>query len=243
MVPFRSHLANARPSLRLVIGLAALLLPITLLPITPVHRPLAADTNAIIAAWLGSQTNLQTWSAEVIQTRSLQSLVQPLTATGHVWFASPNLFRWELGDPPQTIAVRQPDRMLIIYPRLSRVERFPLQEGTTGPWRDALALIEAGFPRSAEELTTRFRLLGVESQTNLHHIILQPATPSARRLMPRISVFLTPDPLSLQATELEFADGSFMRNVFTNSVQNPALDPILFNPPLDPNWKLVDPSP
>jgi outer membrane lipoprotein-sorting protein len=238
MVPFRSHLAVARSSLTLALGLLALLLPLPHL-----HRALAADTNAVIAAWLGSQTNLQTWSAQVIQTRTLQSLVHPLMATGHVWYASPNLFRWELGDPPQTIAVRQPDRMLVLYPRLARVERFPLDDDTTGPWRDALALIEAGFPRSAEELTTRFRLLGVESNTNLHHIILQPATPSARRLMPRISVFLTPDPLSLQATELEFADGSTMRNVFTNSIQNPALDPSLFNPPIDPTWKLVDPSP
>jgi outer membrane lipoprotein-sorting protein len=239
MVSFCSHLAAARRPLTLavplVVGLALL--------VASSARSLAADTNSIIAGWLDSQTNLTTWSADVIQTRTLSSLVHPLTATGQVWFASPNLFRWELGSPPRTIAVRQPDRMLIIYPRLNRVELFPLDNHATGPWRDALALIEAGFPRSAAELADRFRLLSVESSSNSHQITLQPVTPSARRLMPRISVFLTPDPLMLQATEIEFADGSLMRNEFTNAVHNPVIDPALFDPPLDPDWKIIPAGP
>ena len=76
----------------------------------------AANADSVLAAWLNAQTNVQTWSASVIQTRALKSLTRPLTATGHVWFAAPNRFRWELGDPPQTIAVRQADQMLVIYP-------------------------------------------------------------------------------------------------------------------------------
>ena len=43
----------------------------------------AGDTNSVLSAWLSSQTNLQTWSATVIQTRALKSLTRPLTATGH----------------------------------------------------------------------------------------------------------------------------------------------------------------
>jgi outer membrane lipoprotein-sorting protein len=239
MVPLRSHLALTPLPLTI-----ALTLTLTLtVPLANPSPPSAADNHPVIHTWLGSQTNLQTWSADVIQTRTLQSLVQPLTTTGRVWFASPNRFRWELGDPPQTIAIRQPDRMLIIYPRLNRVERFSLEDTTHGPWRDALALIEAGFPRSTAELISRFRLLDVESSAHQHHILLQPITPSARRLMPRISVFLNPHPLTLQATEIEFADGSSMRNEFTNANRNPKLDPALFNPPLDPNWKIIQPNP
>ena len=68
----------------------------------------AADTNAMLTAWFAAQTNLQTWSASFIQTRSLKTLVQPLTSTGRVSVASPDRFRWELGDPPQTIASTSP---------------------------------------------------------------------------------------------------------------------------------------
>src|ERR671923_542334 len=87
---------------------------------------MAADSTGVLHAWLNAQTNIRTWSANVIQTRSLKSLAQPLTASGKVWFAAPNRFRWELGDPPRTIAVRQPDQMLVIYPRLKRLEKYSL---------------------------------------------------------------------------------------------------------------------
>src|SRR5438132_12037524 len=65
----------------------------------------AAGTNSVLSTWIAAQANIHTWSAEVVQTRTLKSLTQPLTAQGHVWFEAPNRFRWELGNPPQTIAV------------------------------------------------------------------------------------------------------------------------------------------
>src|SRR5947209_14918733 len=108
-----------------------------------------APLDPIVSSWLAAQSKVHSWSADFIQTRSLKSLTQPLTAKGHVWFAAPNRFRWELGNPPQTIAVRAVTEMLVIYPRLKRVERFPLSGDKAGPWKDALALLEAGFPRSA----------------------------------------------------------------------------------------------
>src|SRR5689334_19884203 len=119
----------------------------------------AADPPPAVASWLAAQTNIQTWSADFVQTRTLKSLTQPLTASGHVWFAAPNRFRWELGNPAQTIAVRAPTEMLVIYPRLKRVERFPLTGEQTGPWRDALELLETGFPRSEAEMTSRLKIL------------------------------------------------------------------------------------
>ena len=99
------------------------------------------------------------------ETRSLKTLSQPLVSTGKVWVAMPNRFRWELGQPAQTIALRQPDQLFIIYPRLKRVEKYPLNGNQPGPWRDALALLDASFPRNRADLDSRFRLLSV-IQTN-----------------------------------------------------------------------------
>src|SRR5256885_1894131 len=113
---------------------------------------MASEANPLLISWLAAQTNIQTWSADFVQTRTFKSLKQPLTPTGHVWFAAPNRFHWELGSPAQTIAVRAPAEMLVIYPRLKYVERYPLSGSQTGPWRDALSLLEAGFPRSQAEM-------------------------------------------------------------------------------------------
>jgi outer membrane lipoprotein-sorting protein len=74
----------------------------------------ALDTNAVVSGWLKAQAGLKTWEADFTQTRTLRTLKQPLVSAGHVWFAMPNQFRWELGNPAQTIAVRDAQQMLVI---------------------------------------------------------------------------------------------------------------------------------
>jgi outer membrane lipoprotein-sorting protein len=202
---------------------------------------LSAETNATLTAWLNAQTNFQTWSANVTQTRSLKSLAQPLTAQGRVWFAAPNQFRWEIGEPATTIAVRQPERMLVIYPKLRRVERYPLHGDQAGPWKDTLALLEAGFPRSQSELDARFKVISQSATNGIHEVVLQPRSASARRLMPQIKIAFAIADFILRATELQFADGSVLRNDFTNPKLNPQLEANLFEPTLEDDYKLIEP--
>ena len=204
-------------------------------------RLLASDTTSLLSAWLGSQNDVRSWFAEVIQTRTLKSLAQPLTATGRVWFAAPNRFRWELGNPPQTIALRQPDQMLVIYPKLKRAEKYPLTRDHAGPWTDTLALLEAGFPRSQSELESRFRIESEATAEGVHEVTLQPKSASARRMMPHIKITFATGDFSLRATELQFADGSRMRNDFTNAVMNPNLDDSVFAFDVDASFKVIEP--
>ena len=138
--------------------------------------------------WIAAQTNLHTWSADVVETRALKTLSQPLVSTGKVWVAMPNQFRWELGQPAQTIALRQPDQLFIIYPRLKRVEKYPLTGNQTGPWRDALALLDASFPRNRADLDSRFQLLSVIQTNAIIQVRLQPRSQAARKFMSEISV-------------------------------------------------------
>ena len=203
----------------------------------------AEDSGAWLDRWFAAQTNLQTWSAEVIQTRSLKALTQPLVATGRVWLAVPDRFRWELGQPPQTIAIRLPDTFWVIYPKLKRAEKYPLNEQQPAPWRDALALLESGFPRNRSELENRFLVQSVLETNALMRIALQPRAASARRLMPEIQVCLRTNDFSLAANEIKFMDGSILRNDYHNPVLNPDLSPELFTPKVPPDYKIVEPIP
>jgi outer membrane lipoprotein-sorting protein len=211
------------------------------LPGGTAHRAGAAEENALLSSWLAAQTKIQTWSAEFTQTRTLRSLTQPLTANGRLWFAAPNRFRWELGQPPKTIAVRAKAEMLVIYPRLRRVERYPLAGNQTGEWRDILALLEAGFPRSQAEMQARFKILSQSTTGQMCELILQPTAASARKMMPQITIAFATNDFSLRATELQFADGSTMRNDFTNGATNPKLDEALFTPKIGSDYKVVEP--
>lgn len=201
----------------------------------------AAELSPFTAAWLDAQVHIRSWSADFVQTRRLKSLTQPLTAPGHVWFAAPNRFRWELGHPPQTIAVRAPDELLIFYPQLKRVERFPLTGEQTGAWRDALALLEAGFPRSRAELDARYDILSQNVSNGIGKLVLQPKSATARRMMPRIEIDFDIRAHSLVGTELEFGDGSTMRNDFEHAEINPRLDNTMFAPPIPADYKVVEP--
>jgi outer membrane lipoprotein carrier protein len=241
MVSLRSHLAKIFA--REIRGVTRnLLLAFALVALFGEHFCLrAAEANFTLAAWFNAQTNIQTWTADFIQTRTLKSLTQPLTAAGHVWFAAPNRFRWELGNPAQTIAVRQPEQMLVIYPRLKRAERYPLTGDQPGPWRDALALLEASFPRSKAEMESRFRILSQVSTNEIFELTLQPKSFAARRMMPQIKIAFATNDFSLRATELQFADGSTMRNDFQNPKLNEQFGETPFMPKLEDDVKTVEP--
>jgi len=210
---------------------------------------LAAAATAVAAGasdewldrWFAAQADLRTWSADFVQTRSLAALAQPLQATGRVWVAMPDRFRWELGQPPQTIALRQPDQLWVVYPRLKRAERYPLNDSQTGPWREALALLEAGFPRNRADFDSRFRLLStVPTNANLQ-VTLQPRSAAARRLMTEIRVLLRTNDFSLEANDVKFSDGSSLRIAYHGAACNPVLPAGCFEATFGDDVTVVEP--
>lgn len=201
----------------------------------------AQTGTVLLDQWIAAQTNLHTWTADCTQTRWLKVLSQPLVSTGKVWIAMPDRFRWELGQPAQTIALRQPDQLLLIYPRLKRAEKYPLQGQQQGPWRDALALLDTSFPRSRADLDSHFLVRTVTSTNSIVCVALQPKSASARKFMLEIQVSFRPGDFSLVSTELKFSDGSSMRNDFTHSVLNVPLTEDCFDAKLDPDFTIVEP--
>lgn len=201
----------------------------------------AGETNSVLDAWFAAQKNLHTWSADFVQTRTLKTLTRPLTAKGHIAFAMPNDFRWELGQPAQTIALRHGDEMFVVYPRLKRAERYPLGANTPAEWRDTMSLLQAGFPRDRKEFDAQFQILSFKETNGDWQLSLQPKSVFARRMMPELVIELATNDLSLASTELVFVDGSTMRNDFTNAILNPPLDKNMFewSPPAD--YKVANP--
>jgi len=199
------------------------------------------DTTPSLDSVFASQTNIQTWTADFVQTRTLKTLKQPLISRGKVWFAAPNLFRWELGSPPQTIAVRQTNQMLLIYPALKRAEKYSTSENQKAGWKDMLSVLEVGFPRRKSDLEAKFRVESKPVVDNRLELTLAPKSAAAKRFVSQIQLTFSTDTATMLSTELKFSDGSTLRNDFTNSVVNPKLDEKLFEPKLDADYKVVEP--
>ena len=111
-----------------------------------VQEIFAADTNAVLNGWFAAQKNMRTWSADLVQTRTLKTLTQPLTASGHIAATVAGKFRWEILRPGQTIAVGDAEKMYVVYPRLKRAELYPMGASAPKEWREAMALLQAGMP-------------------------------------------------------------------------------------------------
>jgi outer membrane lipoprotein-sorting protein len=217
----------------------ALLIILLALTLTPASR--AGELLPGVIQWLDAQAGIHTWSADFVQTRHLRTLTQPLTATGRVWYASPNQFRWELGQPPKTVALRSSNEMVLIYPALKRAERYSLQ-AQSGPWKDASALLEAGFPRSRGQMEKQFEVLSQAVTNGAIELQLRPRSAATRRMMPRISIGFDPSNQKLLSTELEFGDGSRMRNDFSNQEVNHSLPESVFSTILPEDFKVVEPA-
>lgn len=198
----------------------------------------AMEPDESINAWLANQTNIQSWTADFTQTRSIKALTQPLVSTGRVWFGSPQNFRWELGRD-QTVAIRSNDTMLVLYPRLKRAEKYDFEKSGRNEWKDALALLQSGFPRSRADLDKQFKIISLSRANGLFQLALEPRSPGARKMMPQINLLLSSE-LTLAGTELIFIDGSRMRNSFRN-VQTNADVAGRFGLEFPSDFKLVEP--
>jgi len=216
-----------------VIGLAAVFIAVQNLP--------AADPQAVLNAWFAAQTNVRSWSADFVQTRTLKTLTEPLTAKGHVDFVAPDQFRWALGEPARTIAVRSRNEMYLVYPLLKRAERYPLGENTPKQLRDMMSLLQAGFPRSQREFTAEFQILRLTQTNGAWVFALQPKSKFALQMMPELQLGLATNDFAPASTEMIFVDGSRIRSDFTNAAVNPPLDQKLFEwqPPAD--FKVTNP--
>jgi hypothetical protein len=131
--------------------------------------------------------------------------------------------------------------MTVIYPKLNRAERYPLGGAGNEPWRDALALMDAGFPTSAAELESRFKILSLRMTNDFAQITMEPRSAMAKKFMSQVQLELRTNDFAMTANQLQFADRSILRNDFTNAVKNPALAADAFNPNVPADFSVIEP--
>jgi outer membrane lipoprotein-sorting protein len=220
-------------SLRIHLALAAWLIASSLEAAEP-----ATD---LLDRWFAAQQNLKTWRADFVQTRTLKALSNPLTTPGRAMFQAPHEFRWELGQPAQTVAIRGMNELVVLYPKLSRAERYPVNAEQAGRYKDLLVLLEAGFPRDRKSLEASFRIMKQTSIEGRHEVSLQPRSSNAKRLMPELKLSFRTSDLSLLSTEMIFSDGSSMRTEFKQPELNPKLEADLFSTAIPTGYQVSEP--
>jgi outer membrane lipoprotein-sorting protein len=150
------------------------------------------------------------------------------------------MFRWELGHPPQTIVIRNPNALLILYPRFKRAEIYALDKIPPGPLKDAMALLDVSIPRSRAALEEHFQLLSATITNSVLQLTLQPKS-SAKQFIGAVIMGFHTNDYVIADSQMNFSDGSTLRNEFTNVVFNQPMDPKLFETNLPPDYTVVEP--
>lgn len=206
--------------------------------------PVQIDADAsseLLDKWLDRQAQIRSWSADVKQIRKLKSLARPLESSGRVWFKQPNRFRWQLGDPPRTIAIRSDEELMVIYPRLKQAERYPISGVSDPAWKQVLTLLEVGFPSDRDTFFERYELLSASQVEGDYRFELRPSASQARRLLEKVRLEVSARDFTLLATELVFPDGSTMKNLFSEHRFNLDLKEALFGFEIGEEFRIVEP--
>jgi len=131
--------------------------------------------------------------------------------------------------------------LLIVYPRLKRAEKYPLDAVPSGPMKDALALLDASLPRDRASMEQHFRLLSAAQTNSVLQMTLQPRSEAARKFIGEVVIGFHTNDFVIASTEMKFADGSALQNDFSNVMLNQPLPPDLFEAKFPADYTVVEP--
>lgn len=203
----------------------------------------SAEKDQLVTEWLSAAKSLQTWEAQVLQTRYLKAFTQPLVSTGKVWFATPNQFRWQLGEPVQSLALRTGPALWVLSPKLRRAEHYQLDSLGNGPAKDLMGLLDMGFPKDEVSFRKQFRIIEASTNSNSWSFRMEPESSSVKSMLPELKVEIAAGTKQLIATELILKDGSRLRNEFKELSRNSKISTGLFTTNLDATWKITTSGP
>jgi outer membrane lipoprotein-sorting protein len=199
-------------------------------------RPLtaAAVDDGPVRQWIGKARGLKSVAAGFRQERYLRTLTRPLVTPGRLWYRADGALRWQLGEPPKTIALRRGPGadVTVIEPAAKTVRVFA--SDAEGIKSGAVALLDAGFPESYEAFDKRFRLAGLERddagawrvETGLRDNALSVA-------VQRMVFVVDASTFHLRALEVWLRDGSRMVSQFTELKENAEVPDALFEEATD----------
>jgi len=182
-----------------------------------------------IKRWMAQQGAVRTLSADFVQTRSFRALKSPLANKGRMWLSAPGKMRWELGDPAKAIALKTEEGFFLIEPAKRRAEKFSGDQLEKQSGMRGMAMMEFPMARDFAEFERTFEVLSLTSAGDRCDVALLPRDQQARKMMKRIALAFRPATGELIEFEMEFKDGSKLRNEFLNVQTNGKIDPAVFD--------------
>ncbi len=135
-------------------------------PPSPSHAEEGPDLTPV-RLWIEKQSKVSTVSGTFNQERKLRTVKRPLTSSGRFSFKIPGSFRWEVGSPPELVAVRKAGGdFWIVRPEKKVAERHTAESLERDGKANAAAFLEAGFPRDFASFDRDFEVEEIRPNAN-----------------------------------------------------------------------------
>jgi outer membrane lipoprotein-sorting protein len=205
-----------------------LLSGLILLAASTATRVQAAPNMEIVEKWLGGNSGVGSLKIDFSQTRTMKSIKVPVRQQGSLWLDYGNdRFRWQTGDPAQTIVVSQGRNILILRTPMKRYEIRPAGSGGA----PGMAALANGFPRSLGDFQRKYRVIDILPQGDTHHIVTRPLGASGKGVS-RFTFVVDSSKFRLRGIEIDLEDGSSINTSFSSVQPNAGMPASLFKPDL-----------
>ena len=189
----------------------------------------AGPDMAVVERWLGTNSGVGSVKIDFTQIRRMRSLNREVSQDGTLWLDYTNhRFRWQTGDPAQTIVVSLGKDILIIRTPGKKFEVRPSGSGGS----QGMAAMANGFPRTMAEFQEKYRVLEIKQHDNTHRIVARPLGQGAVGVN-TFTFVVDASHYRLLGMEIDLEDGSSLQTVFRRVEPNAPVDLALFQPPVD----------
>lgn len=189
----------------------------------------ATIDDAPVRRWVARAGELKSVAADFRQERYLRALTKPLITPGKLWYRADGAMRWQIGEPPKTIALRlrAGAHVTVLEPAAKIRRSFSAEQaGMSG---GAIALLDAGFPESYEAFEKRFRVEAVDrDEAGAWRVTAQPRDPALTVAVQRMVFRVDAETSHLRGIEIWLRDGSRIENHFTALTENAPVPDSLF---------------
>jgi len=189
---------------------------------------LAKADDAVLNAWLKKQPTILSLDTTFTQERKLPALKNPTSTPGRLTFKKPGQFRWQLGEPPETLAISDGTTLTLIQTKEKTARQFP----ATSPQAARFSLLSGKAFGSIEDFNQTFEVIEWRIVSGIHQYTLKPKDRRMRNQVPWIFLDIEPLQNTLTAMEMELQDKSRIRSIFKNPQINKPVEANLFKPDL-----------
>jgi outer membrane lipoprotein carrier protein len=177
-----------------------------------------------LETWIGKQKTLRSLDTEFVQERKLPSLKKPVSTPGRLRMERPGKLRWELGSPAKTLAVSDGTTMTL----LDVVKKRGKTIAAGSPEAKQFTLLSDNSFRDLASFQQTFELIESRVVSGIYQLTVRPQDKALRKQVPWMFLDIDTRTHELRALDLEMADKSRIRTVFSNSKVNARIDPAVF---------------